>query len=217
MDSIQKQQILDKQKEIYSSFTDEQLEIINEYCQDNMRKLKKVCYKRIRSICGDSNTDEDDLFSIAMDVLIRSVKIYDKSKANFDTFLSSNIYKKSDTYIKKTKYRYKRSNVQKDEKGNPVYIPNISLDAPIEDGLYLHEIIASDFSIEKKLSGEIGLFNDKMEKYLYELPLKVQKIALLISEAYEKNDIIKILNIEEKQYLDAIKIMRQTEYTSILS
>lgn len=75
MDSIQVEQILDKQKEIYSSFTNEQLKIINEYCSDNMRKLKKVCYKRIRDICGDSNMDEDDLFSIAMDVLIKSVKI----------------------------------------------------------------------------------------------------------------------------------------------
>lgn len=217
MDLVHKQQILDKQKEIYSFFTDEQLEMVNEYCRDNMKRLKKICYKRIRDICGDSNMDEDDLFSIAMDVLIKSVKTYDESQGSLDTFLYNNIYKKSDTYIRDTKYRAKRSNVQKDKDGKVTHIPNTPLDAPTDDGIDLAEKIASDFNIEDNLSEEIGFsFDEKIEKYIKELPIKVQKVALLICQAYEKSDIMRILNIEEKQYLDAMKTMRQSEYTSIL-
>lgn len=201
MDSMHKQQFLDKQKEIYSSFTDEQLEIVNEYCRDNMRRLKKICYKRIRDICGDSNMDEDDLFSIAMDVLIKSVKTYDESQGSLDAFLYNNIYKKSDTYIRDTKYRAKRSNVQKNKDGKVTYIPNAPLDAPAEGGIDLCEKIASDFSIEDNLPEEIGFsFGENVQQYLNSLSKTQRFIAGKIMMGYQHSEIREMLGVSENKY-----------------
>lgn len=196
--------------------------IITYYCRNNMKKLKALCRKKVRTVCGDSNKDEDDLYSIAVDVLMKVVDTYEEGHdCKFESYLSSCINKKMDTYIRDNKYRYKRSNIQKDkdEEGNDilVHIPNISLDKPSEDGVDIIEKIPSTTNVDNELFDKIGFsFDDKVEKYIKELPIKVQKVALLICQAYEKSDIIRILNIEEKQYLDAIKTMRQSEYTSIL-
>lgn len=202
----------DKQKEIYSSFTDEQLKIINEYCRDNMKKLKKVCYKRIRDICGDSNMDEDDLFSVAMDVLIKSVKKYDESQGSLDTFLQKNIYKKSNTYLRDTKYVSKRSNVQKDEDGKCTYIPNTPLDVPNDDGINLAEKVASDFKIEDNLSEEIGFSSDDTENwhpvvkdYLNGLSPLQRKIILMLSRNKDRDEICKTLNITYNHYENSLK------------
>lgn len=207
-----KKQMSDKQKEIYSSFTDEQLKIINEYCRDNMKKLKKVCYKRIRDICGDSNMDEDDLFSVAMDVLIKSVKKYDKSQGSLDTFLQKNIYKKSNTYLRDTKYVSKRSNVQKDEDGKRTYIPNTPLDVPNDDGINLAEKVASDFKIEDKLSEEIGFsFGENVQEYLNSLSDIQKKIAKCIMAGDIPSEIREQLDLTEKQYAEHLSVMRSYE------
>ena len=105
----------------------------------------------------------------------------------------------------------------RDENNNPIIIPDVSIDAPVEDGVDLSERVASDFDIEDNLSEEFGFsFEDKVERFLKELPIKTQRIACLISQGYEKRDIVNILHIEEKQYIDALKTMKQTEYISIL-
>lgn len=221
MDSMQRQKILNKQKVIYSSFTDEQLRIVNEYCRDNMKILKKVCYKRIRAICGDSNMDEDDLFSIAMDVLIKSVKVYDESKGSFDTFLFNNIYKKIDTYIRDTKYRTKRSNVQKDQDGKATYIPDAPLDALTDDGVDLAEKVASDFNIEDNLSEEIGFSLEKsiqnyspvMQEYLQDLSRVQLKVLELMNQGYHQKEIQDILHITKELYKDSIAAITSKKAT----
>lgn len=115
--------------------TPSQQQIIDKFCANEMRELKRICYPKIRRVCGDANMDDDDIYSIAMDVLVDSVKRYDDSQGKFETFLSSNIQNKINTYIRDTKYRAKRSNVQKDENGKDIYVPNIPIDAPTDDGI----------------------------------------------------------------------------------
>lgn len=218
MDSIQVEQILDEQKEIYSSFTNEQLKIINEYCNDNMRKLKKVCYKRIRDICGDSNMDEDDLFSIAMDVLIKSVKRYDKSQGSLDKFLYNNIYKKSDTYIRDTKYIPKRSNVKKDKDGKVTHIPNTPLDAPTDDGIDLAEKVASSFTIEDNLSEEFGFSSDdRVELFLEKLGKTQREILKLLMEGYSSLEVKEKLKITDREYSSAMAEVRKSKHLSLFN
>lgn len=218
MDSMHKQQFLDKQKEIYSSFTDEQLEIVNEYCGDNMKRLKRICYKRIRDICGDSNMDEDDLFSIAMDVLIKSVKTYDESQGSLDAFLYNNIYKKSDTYIRDTKYRSKRSNIQKDKDGKITYIPNVPLDAPTEDGTDIKEKVASDFNIENNLSEEIGFSSDdRVELFLEKLGKTQREILKLLMEGYSSLEVKEKLKITDGEYSSAMAEVRKSKHLSLFN
>lgn len=218
MDSKQKQQMLDKQKEIYESLTEVELEIVNEYCTNNMRKLKQVCYPKIRKMCGDSNADEDDIYSIAMDVLVKSIKIYDKSQGDFETLLSSNIKKKIYTYIRDTKYRAKRSNVQKDKNGNLIYISNVSLDEPTEDGIDLYEKVASDFNVEDNLSEAIGFSNDeKVEKFMQSLSDLQRDILKLRMDEIPIKEIKERLNISNSEYNDAMESIRENRLVSLFN
>lgn len=198
-------------QEIYS-FTDEQLKIFNDYCDGDMKKLKRICFKKIRNACGDSNMDEDDLYSISMGVLIDSVKIYNETQGDFTHLLASNIQRKISTYIRDTKYRLKRSNVQKDKEGKSIYVPNIPLDKPTEDGIDLYEKLASSFNIEDNLSGEIGFslenniqnFSPAMQEYLYSLSRVQLKILELMSQGYNQGEIQDILHITKELYKDSI-------------
>lgn len=156
--------------------------------------------------------DEDDLFSIAMDVLLKSVKMYDESQGSLDTFLFNNIYKKANTYIRDTKYRAKRSNVRKDEDGKATYISNVPLDAPTEDDIDLCEKVASDFKIEDNLSEEIGFSSDDIENwhpvvkdYLNGLSPLQRKIILMLSRNKDRDEICKTLNITYNHYENSLK------------
>lgn len=218
MDEKQKKQVLENQKEMYGSLTEEQLGIVKEYCADNMKKLKNVCYLKVKRACGDSNMDEDDLYSIAMDVLVKSVRIYDRSQGNLETLLLNNIQNKINTYIRDTKYRSKRSNVQKDEKGNPVYIPNASLDASAEDGIDLCEKVASDFNIEDELPEEAGFSsNDKVEKFLDKLGKVQRNILELLMQGYSSSEVKERLKITDREYSSAMAEIRKSKHLSLFN
>lgn len=198
--------------------------IEQEFLDNDMCKLNKIC----KFLIFKKNVPiiyHDDLYSIGRLTFVESINKYDASKdCKFETYLIGNIWRAFYDWTRDN-MRWKRCNFQTDKDGkimqdendNPIIISDISIDAPTEDGTDIKEKIASDFNIEENISEEIGFsFDEKIEKYIKELPIKVQKVALLICQAYEKSDIMRILNIEEKQYLDAMKTMRQSEYTSIL-
>lgn len=197
--------------------TSSQQQIIDKFCANEMRGLKRICYPKIRRVCGDANMDDDDIYSIAMDVLIDSVRRYDISQGKFETFLSSNIQNKINTYIRDTKYRSKRSNVQKDENGRNIYVPNIPIDAPTDEGLDIVERIDSGFQIEDELPEEIGFSSDeRVEKYFKTLSDRQRRIANLIMQGYPSVEIKEKLKLTEKQYIDALKDMRAFEKSRIL-
>lgn len=197
--------------------TSSQQQIIDKFCANEMRGLKRICYPKIRRVCGDANMDDDDIYSIAMDVLIDSVRRYDISQGKFETFLSSNIQNKINTYIRDTKYRLKRSNVQKDENGRNIYVPNIPIDAPTDEGLDIVERIDSGFQIEEELPEEIGFSSEnKWEKYLSRLSKKQRKIAIFLSEGYKAFEIREILHITEKEYSEHMSIIKAYENISII-
>lgn len=216
--------LTERQENIIRNLTDEQKSVINDYHSNEMRKLKKICKPIIygKNVPG---MHHDDLYVVASNTLLESLESYDNSKGvSFETYLKGNIKRAFYDWTRDS-WRGKRCNVERDEKGrikkdeneNPIIITDVSLDSPTDEGIDLAEKIDSGFRIENELSKEVGfLFDEKIEKYIKELPVKVQKVALLICQAYEKSDIMRILNIEEKQYLDAIKTMRLSEYTSIL-
>lgn len=189
MDSIQKNQLL------------------NEYCVNEMKKLKQVCYHKIRKICGDSNTNEDDLYSIALDVLRDSAERYDSAKeCSFKTFLNHNIQKKFDTYIR---------DMNRDKRKCPVKMEY--LDAPADETVDLCERVASDFNIENELSEKSYFsYNERIVKFLEVLSDRQRKIAELIMQGYAPAEIRQKLKITEKQYTDALKDMKSFEKSRIL-
>lgn len=192
--------------------TPSQQQIIDKFCANEMRELKRICYPKIRRVCGDANMDDDDIYSIAMDVLVDSVKRYDDSQGKFETFLSSNIQNKINTYIRDTKYRAKRSNVQKDENGKDIYVPNIPIDAPTDDGIDIVERIDSGFQIEDELPEEIGFsFGENVKEYLNSISEVQKKIAKYIMAGYKPSEIRVLLGLSEKQYAEHLAEMRSYE------
>lgn len=200
------------------NFTPMQQKMIDNYCADNMKKLKKLCHFKIRKACGDSNVDEDDMYSIAMDVLMDSVIRYDSSRGQFESFLSNNIQNKINTYIRDTKYRAKRSNVQKDENGKDIYVPNIPIDAPTDEGIDIVERIDSGFQIENELPEEIGFsFGENVQKYLESLS-KVQRfIAEKIMLGYQHSEIREMLGFSENKYKRVFSGMNTLEKKIIIN
>lgn len=199
-------------------FTPKQQQLIEEYCANDMRKLKRICYPKIRKACGDSNMDEDDIYSISMDVLMKGVKMYNESLGGFDNLLSSCIQRKINTYIRDTKYRLKRSNVQTDDKGNSVYIPNISLDIPAEDGIDLCERVASNFNIEDNLSEEFELSSDeRVEEYLDSLPRKASEIIRMKMNDIPVAEIKAKLKLSDGEYNNYMKVARTNENLALFA
>ncbi|WP_099467818.1 hypothetical protein [Konateibacter massiliensis] len=217
MNNMQKQQNKGK-------YSETEIKIIEEYCDNELYILKKICDPIIFKK-GVPQMYHDDLYALAVDTLDDSVKRYDATKdCQFKTFLTGNIKR---TFYDWTRdnTRWKRCNLQtneegnivKDENNNPIIIPNISIDAPTDDGIDLSEKVASSFKVEDELSEEIGLSsNDKIEKYLEKLSKVQRQIVLFLSDGYSQEDIRELLHISKKEYSDNMLTIRAYENVKIL-
>ena len=207
----------------YSSMTEEQITIINEYCENDMKKLKQICY----TVWGNKGLPTcyyDDLYDDAMNVLSESVITFNPDEnTQFKTYLISNIHKSYKDWFRDTHLRAKRNNleldkngkIKKDEKGNPIIIPSISFDAPVDEGIDLREKIASDFNIEDDLEIKEGCSENTIT-YLNALSPTQKEIANLIMIGYEFSDIKEKLQLSDKQFDSHLKYMRCDKYSSIL-
>ena len=207
----------------YSEMTDEQIAIINEYCENDMKKLKQICY----TVWGNKGLPtcyHDDLYDDAMNVLSESVITFNPDgKASFKTYLTNNIRMSYGQWYRDNFLRAKRNNLELDEKGNikkdenenPIIIPNISFDAPVDDGIDLCEKVASDFDIDDELDIEECCCDNTLT-YLNSLSPTQKRIANLIMLGYKSPDIKLKLNLTDKQFDNHMKHMRSFELASIL-
>ena len=207
----------------YLSMTEEQIAIINEYCENDMKKLKQICY----TVWGNKGLPTcyyDDLYDDAMNVLSESVITFNQNgTASFKTYLTNNIRMSYGQWYRDNFLRAKRNNLELDEKGNikkdenenPIIIPNISFDAPVDDGVDLREKIASDFNIEHDLEIKESCSENTIT-YLNALSTTQKEIANLIMVGYEFSDIKEKLQLSDKQFDSHLKYMRCDKYSSIL-
>lgn len=201
-------------------FNPEMMSIINEYMKDDKKKLKSICCKIWR---GKISTSEyEDLYDVAVDCLMESVVQYDHSKSAFTTFLTGNIMRKTSTWIRDNKYTLKSSNLERDKNGKivrdeddihkrPKRIENISLDAPMEDGGDLKEMIPGAF---KNLYDELfyeDLSDIKIRNYLSKLSDMQRKILSYMIKGYEAKDIQELLHISKKDYGNHIAAIQAYE------
>ena len=207
----------------YSSMTEEQIATINKYCENDMKKLKQICYT-VWGNKGLPNCYHDDLYDDAMNVLSESVETFNPNgKANFKTYLTNNIRMSYGQWYRDNFLRAKRNNLELDEKGNirkdenenPIIIPNISFDTPVDDGVDLREKIASDFNIEHDLEIKESCSENTIT-YLNALSPTQKEIANLIMVGYEFSDIKEKLQLSDKQFDSHLKYMRCDKYSSIL-
>lgn len=198
----------------------EMMKIINDYSVDENKKLKKICHK---IWLGKIDMYEyDDLYDVATQCLMESVYSFNSEKANFETYLTGNIKRKFDTWMRDNKYRLKRNNLLKDgndklildDKGNPQIIMNISLDMNTDEVINIKDNLPSRENVEKEIFSEE--YTDKVELYLQQLPRKQERVARLLSQQYTKDEILEILHITASEYNDCLVGLRKYEYISIL-
>lgn len=114
-----------------------------------------------------------------------------------------------DPFTKEIKY---------DEKGNPVYVPvfNISLHSVNEDGSELIETISGVHNVEeeailnaeKEDKNDLRNYSKEMKKYLSGLSNIQMDVLDLITQGYEKDEIIDILHISKSLYNDSVTAIR---------
>ena len=208
----------------YSNMTEEQITIINEYCKDDLKKLKQICYL-VWGQKGIPTCYYDDLYDDAMNVLSESVITFNPDEnTQFKTYLISNIHKSYKDWFRDTHLRAKRNNleldkngkIKKDEKGNPIIVPNISFDAPAEDGIDLCEKISSDFNIENESNIDFES-DDKVELFMSSLSNTQRKILELKMMNYSIDEIKQKLNISDVEYNASMKSIKMNENLSLFS
>lgn len=208
----------------YSSMTDEQIAIINEYCEHDMKKLKQICYT-VWGKKGLPTCYNDDLYDDAMNVLSESVITFNQNgTASFKTYLTNNIRMSYGQWYRDNFLRAKRNNLELDEKGNikkdenenPIIIPSISFDAPVDDGIDLREKIASSSNIEDET--DIGFeADDKVGLFMNSLSNTQRKILELKMMNYSIDEIKQKLNISDSEYNAAMKSIKMNENLSLFS
>jgi RNA polymerase sigma factor (sigma-70 family) len=199
-------------------FTDKELEIINFYCADEMYKLKKIC-NPLLSINKVKRMNYDDLYSDALKVLIESVKDYDGERAKFETYLTGNIRRSFYDWMRDS-LRWKRCNLQTDEKGHkkfgknglPIPIYNLSFDYPTDDGEYLKDIVPDT---KNYLEDEIEL-SPKVKQYLHSLSNDQLEVTYLIMEGQSQENIKEILNLTQSEFNNCMNGIKAYENISIL-
>lgn len=199
-------------------FTDKELEIINFYCVDEMCRLKKIC-NPLLAINKVKKMNYDDLYSDALKVLIESVKDYDGEKAKFETYLIGNIKRSFYDWMRDS-LRWKRCNLQTDEKGHkkfgenglPIPIYNLSFDYPTDDGEYLKDIVPDT---KNYLEDEIEL-SPKVKQYLHSLSNDQLEVTYLIMEGQSQENIKEILNLTQSEFNNRMNGIKAYENISIL-
>ena len=187
-----------------------------------MKKLKKICHKIWH---GKIDMYEyDDLYDVATQCLMESVYSFNSEKANFETYLTGNIKRKSDTWMRDNKFRLKRNNLATDDKGKIIYdengtptiIENVSLDAHVEDDNDLIDKLDSGINIEDECEFNFDS-DEKVENFLNSLS-KIQKnILLMRMEDFSSEKIKEELGISDGEYNSAIKAIRMNKGLSVFS
>lgn len=210
----------------WSKMTEEQLEIIDYYCRDNMRQLKRICDPIIRSH-NLPNMYYEDLYTIAVDTIGKSLFTYDETKSQFETYLVGNLKRKFNSWIRDNTrgcrcnvLRDENGKIVKDENGINIVISNISFDVPSEDEIDLKEKIDSKFNIENVKSKDIFSIEDsfddfcpKMKNYIRGLSKMQIRILEYLQNGYIEEEIVYKLNITIKTYRDCLNGIKSERNT----
>lgn len=182
-------------------------QILVTYYSNNAKKLHNTVDRILLKFGGISDKDMDDFYSLANEVFVDVMRRYDGSQS-FDGFLYSCLLNKIKTEITRRNREKRKADRM-----------SISIDTPVGDdeNCTIGDIIADDFSIEKKLfeEKEEG-YSRRMLLYLSRLS-NIQKEVLRLNIAgYLPNEIREELHINEKEYTDCYAAIHSYRNVSVL-
>lgn len=200
-------------------YKEQKQQILEEFLSNDMYQLNKIC-KFLVMKKSVPQMYEDDLYSIARWTFLESLQTYNPTKeCKFKTYLIKSIWKafydwtRDSTRLRRCNLETNRDGkIVKDEKKNPIIIPDISIDAPTEDGIDLSERVASDFTIENAISDNIGFsLDEKVEEYLESLPKKAREIIKMKMDDFSIGEIKQKLELTDGEYTQYMNIAKTNE------
>jgi RNA polymerase sigma factor (sigma-70 family) len=182
-------------------------QILVTYYSNNAKKLHNTVDRILLKFGGISDKDMDDFYSLANEVFVDVMRRYDGSQS-FDGFLYSCLLNKIKTEITRRNREKRKADRM-----------SISIDTPVGDdeNCTIGDIIADDFTIEKKLfeEKEEG-YSRRMLLYLSRLS-NIQKEVLRLNIAgYLPSEIREELHINEKEYTDCYAAIHSYRNVSVL-
>ncbi len=202
--------------------------------ENNEKKLHQMCHKELSKFGGISQMDYDDFYSRVGWEIALVVNAYKEGGLKYDpscgkTFMEylSGVIKQAIYKELTVKNRKKRCNIveteEQDENGNirkvKKYIPNFSLDTPIEDdeNITIENTLKTDFDIFSAISVDKGQgYSENIKEYYDSLTAIQQTVASLIMDGYSANEIKEYLNITDKEYAKILQLMKSYDKKRIL-
>lgn len=182
-------------------------QILVTYYSNNAKKLHNTVDRILLKFGGISDKDMDDFYSLANEVFVDVMRRYDGSQS-FDGFLYSCLLNKIKTEITRRNREKRKADRM-----------SISIDTPVGDdeNCTIGDIIADDFTIEKKL------FEEKEEGYSRRMLLYLSRLSNLQKEVlrlniagYLPSEIREELHINEKEYTDCYAAIHSYRNVSVL-
>ena len=191
---------------------------------NDAKEMKQICNKEMMKFGGIYEMDYHDFYSQVGWDISKARESFDPNKGKSFKDYIYGVIKFSVCKEMNHRKREKRQLIVKkeiiDEDGNITtkkeYIPNISLDAPAEDGINIEEKVASDFNIENETDLNFES-DDKVELFMNSLSNIQRKILELKMEDYSVDEIKQKMNISDTEYNKAMKSIRMNENLSLFS
>lgn len=193
---------LNKEKEMDTMET-----IINSYYMNNAKRLR-IMVDRVLYKLKFTDVDKDDFYSLANEIFVKILNVYDLSK-DFDGFLYSCLERKFKTEMT----RRNRQKRQADKM-------SISWDTPIGDDegvSTLKDVVPDSRTIESEIfdKKEEG-YSEKMTTYLGRLSDLQKEVLRLISIGFSPSEIIEDLHINQKMYQDCYNAIHSYRNIKVL-
>lgn len=182
------------------------IEICEDYCGNDMRKVVQICYPILKKIGGIYESDYNDFYSIANNVVWIAAKNFDETQNdNFDVFLRGCIERKFKTEMTRR---------NRDRRIPTKHID--SLDRPLSDesDLSFGDTIKGSFDLNEELY-ELSE-ESRIDNYLNSLTETQKKIARLILNGYELHEIKKILGLSNDKFDRLLNKMRSLDKRILL-
>lgn len=199
---------------------------------DNEKKLHLMCNKELSKFGGISQMDYDDFYSRVGWEIALVVKSFKEGKPKYDPSYGKSFMEYLSGVIKQAiwkeltrKNRKKRCSFEEvdevDENGEikkvKKYIPNLSLDAPIDENerFTIEDTLQSDFDMLSAISLDVG-YSEDVKKYCDSLSDIQRKVAILIMDGLTKEEIKDRLNLTDKEYSNIFNEMKSYDKKRVL-